>query len=87
MTEGLTCEESDYRSDRADSVASSKSKCLSCKFSSFEGGSSVSEAVNSAISQSHLFLPPFGNRPNKFNLPDYFLFRSVCRLGIMTLIL
>ena len=67
MTEGLTCEESDYRSDRADSVASSKSKCLSCKFSSFEGGSSVSEAVNSAISQSHLFLPPFGNRPNKFN--------------------
>ena len=67
MTEGLTCEESDYRSDRADSVASSKSKCLSCKFSSFEGGSSVSEAVNSAISQSHLFLPPFGNRPNEFN--------------------
>ena len=48
MAEDLNCEESDYKSDHADSVCSSKSKCLSCEFSSFKGGSSGSEAADDA---------------------------------------
>ena len=46
--EDLNCEESNYKSDRADSVGSSKSECLSCEFSSFKGGSSGSEAADGA---------------------------------------
>ena len=49
MAEELSCEESDYGSDRADSLGSSKSESelnLSCEFSSFEGGSSGSEAAD-----------------------------------------
>ena len=48
MAEDLNCEESNYKSDRADSVGSSKSECLSCEFSSFKGGSSGSEAADGA---------------------------------------
>ena len=51
MAEDLSCEESDYGSDRADSVGSSKNQSevsLSCEFSSFEGGSSGSEVADSA---------------------------------------
>ena len=45
MAEDLSREESDYKSNRADSVGSSKSKCLSCEFSSFKSGNPGSEAV------------------------------------------
>ena len=48
MAEDLSCEESNYKSDRADSVGTSKSKCLSCEFSSFKGGNFGSEAVDGA---------------------------------------
>ena len=48
MAEDLNCEESDYGSDQADSVGSSKSESVSCEFSLFEGGSSGSEAADSA---------------------------------------
>ena len=51
MAEDLNCEESDYKSDHADSVCSSKSKCLSCEFSSFKGGSSGSEAADGATAE------------------------------------
>ena len=47
MTEDLSCEESDYGNDCADSLDSEKSESelsLSCEFSSFEGSSSGSEA-------------------------------------------
>ena len=50
MTEELNHEESDYGSDCTNSLDSSKSKSelsLSCEFSSFEGGISGSEVVDS----------------------------------------
>ena len=48
MAEDLSCEENAYKNNRTDSVGSSKSKCLSCEFSSFKGGNFGSEAVDGA---------------------------------------
>ena len=55
--EDLSCEKINYKSDRADSVGSSKSECLSCKFSSFEGDSSGSEAADGATVESYHYEP------------------------------
>ena len=64
MAEDLSCEESDYGSDRADSVGSSKSESemsLSFEFSSFEGSSSGSEAVDGATVEPYQYKPPLGS--------------------------
>ena len=58
--EDLSCEESNYKSDRADSVGSSKRECLSCEFSSFKGGSSGSEAADGATVEPYHY-EPLGN--------------------------
>ena len=58
MAEDLSCEESDYGSSDADSVGNSKSKSevsLSCKFSSFEGDSSGSEAADGATVEPYQY--------------------------------
>ena len=56
MAKDLSCEESDYGSDWADSVGSSKSVCLSCKFS-FESGSSGSEAADGGTVEPYQYEP------------------------------
>ena len=60
MAKDLSCKESNYGNDRADSVGSSKSESevsLSCEFSSFEGGSSGSEVADSATVEPHQYEP------------------------------
>ena len=60
MAEDLSCEESDYGNDGTESVGSSKSESevtLSCEFSSFEGGSSGSEAADSATIEPYQYEP------------------------------
>ena len=63
MAEDLTCRESDYDSDCADSLGSSKSESelsLSCEFSPFDSGSegAIEIQIKHAHQSSHLHFIP-----------------------------
>ena len=61
MAEDLNCEESDYKSDRADSVGSSKSKCLSCEFHRLKVA---------ALDQKQQTLPPLNHSSGSTDSSD-----------------